>query len=157
MQISINAITSGINMEVRTDPATGHHALHATISFKKGETILPFAARTTQNFPTYLTVQLTDEVHITLSPTWLQYVNHSCKPNTFFDTDNMFFVALEDIVQGEEFTFFYPSTEWKMAQPFLCRCGQPTCLGEIKGAAYLNEVVRKQHRFTGYVVSKIQQ
>lgn len=30
--------------------------------------------------------------------------------------------------------FFYPSTEWFMAQPFDCLCGQPTCRGRISGA-----------------------
>jgi hypothetical protein len=53
-------------------------------------------------------------------------------------------------------TFFYPSTEWEMAQPFKCKCGAAvrnplpsfqeliiipaiqTCLGIIKGAAYLS-------------------
>lgn len=30
--------------------------------------------------------------------------------------------------------FFYPSTEWYMAQPFDCLCGTPTCRGRIAGA-----------------------
>ena len=35
---------------------------------------------------------------------------------------------------GEELTFFYPSTEWDMAQGFSCFCGAPTCRGAIWGA-----------------------
>ncbi|KAM3555798.1 hypothetical protein MY1884_005397 [Beauveria asiatica] len=35
---------------------------------------------------------------------------------------------------GDELTFFYPSTEWEMAQPFQCLCGTPTCRGTIDGA-----------------------
>jgi hypothetical protein len=35
---------------------------------------------------------------------------------------------------GDELTFFYPSTEWDMAQGFSCFCGTPTCRGTIKGA-----------------------
>ena len=30
--------------------------------------------------------------------------------------------------------FFYPSTEWDMAQPFDCLCGSETCRGRISGA-----------------------
>ena len=35
---------------------------------------------------------------------------------------------------GDKLTFFYPSTEWTMAQPFECRCGSAGCLGVIRGA-----------------------
>ena len=35
---------------------------------------------------------------------------------------------------GEELTFFYPSTEWDMAQGFSCFCDAPTCRGVIRGA-----------------------
>jgi hypothetical protein len=31
-------------------------------------------------------------------------------------------------------TFFYPSTEWLLSQPFRCNCGTPSCLGTITGA-----------------------
>lgn len=30
--------------------------------------------------------------------------------------------------------FFYPSTEWHMAQPFSCACATPSCRGLIGGA-----------------------
>lgn len=35
---------------------------------------------------------------------------------------------------NEEMQFFYPSTEWDMAQPFECICAAPTCRGTISGA-----------------------
>ncbi|KAK0747670.1 hypothetical protein B0T21DRAFT_354848 [Apiosordaria backusii] len=35
---------------------------------------------------------------------------------------------------GEELTFFYPSTEYAMAQPFDCFCGSGECKGRISGA-----------------------
>ena len=31
--------------------------------------------------------------------------------------------ALRPISEGDELTFFYPSTEWAMAEPFECGCG----------------------------------
>lgn len=33
------------------------------------------------------------------------------------------FRALRDIQPGDELSFFYPSTEWEMAQGFECKCG----------------------------------
>jgi hypothetical protein len=42
-------------------------------------------------------------------------------------------------VPGDELTFFYPSTEWSMAQPFNCLCGKPTCRGRISGARDMTE------------------
>ncbi|MCJ1477547.1 hypothetical protein MMC13_006219 [Lambiella insularis] len=39
------------------------------------------------------------------------------------------------LTAGEELTFFYPSTEWEMAQPFDCRCGAKTCAKRISGAS----------------------
>lgn len=41
------------------------------------------------------------------------------------------------IKSGEDITFFYPSTEWDMAQGFECSCGAADCLGQIRGAKYL--------------------
>lgn len=35
---------------------------------------------------------------------------------------------------GNELTFFYPSTEWDMAQPFDCLCKHKECRGMISGA-----------------------
>ena len=59
----------------------------------------------------------------------LPLANHSCSPNTAFQISSSIpehewaFVALANIDVGEEFGFFYPSTEWDMDQPFDCHCG----------------------------------
>jgi hypothetical protein len=45
--------------------------------------------------------------------------------------------ARTDVKAGEEITFFYPSTEWKMVRPFVCLCGAPGCIGYVAGAKYL--------------------
>jgi hypothetical protein len=38
--------------------------------------------------------------------------------------------------RGDPLTFYYPSTEWDMDQPFNCNCGAPggVCKGWISGA-----------------------
>jgi hypothetical protein len=135
--------------------ALGQKSLFANRGFKNGEVILPFSAACEQDYPTYLTVQISDNVHIMLSPGFLQYANHSCSPNAFFDTMLMQFIALENISEGDELAFFYPSTEWDMAQPFACECGSLNCLQIIKGAAYLSEEQINQHRFTAYIAGKL--
>ena len=136
---------------VRFDPIIKHHSLHATIGFRQGEVIVAFHAGCTQSFPSYLTVQTGIHEHITLKPDFLQYVNHSCDPNVFFDTTNMQFRSLKNISPGEELCFFYPSTEWDMAQPFTCKCNTPSCLKEIKGAAFLPEEILLKHQLTDFI------
>ena len=45
---------------------------------------------------------------------------------------------------GTPVTFFYPSTEWEMAQPFDCFCGSKECLGTISGAKDIpRQILRK--------------
>lgn len=137
--------------EIRQRIANGQNSLFALRSFNKGEQISPLSAGTTSDTPTYLTMQLDIGKHITMVPEFLQYINHSCDPNTFFDTTEMQVIALKNIKPGEELTFFYPSSEWTMSQPFHCYCGSSRCLGEIKGAAFLTDEVLKRYRLTDFI------
>lgn len=50
-----------------------------------------------------------------------------------------------DLHEGDLLTFFYPSREWHMAQPFECNCYDPGCLGAIMGASELGKA-----RLDGY-------
>ncbi|KAK4455637.1 histone-lysine N-methyltransferase ash1 [Podospora aff. communis PSN243] len=84
--------------------------------------------------PTYATVQYGRDKHLNLNSDLL-YINHSCEPSLYFDMTAMAVTAGPNGVKaGEELTFFYPSTEWYMAQPFDCLCGKETCRGRISGA-----------------------
>ena len=123
--------------EIRECERTGNKSLHATIEFLPGQIIRRFGAKETLDRPNYLTVQISDRLHILLAPEFLQYINHSCHPNVFFDTENWIVTALKKIEIGEELTFFYPSTEWSMDRPFNCRCTSQNCLENIRGAAHL--------------------
>ena len=136
---------------VRFDPISKHHSLHAAVGFQQGELIIAFHAGCKQSLPSYLTVQTDLHQHITLKPDFLQYVNHSCDPNVFFDTSNMQFRSLKNISPGEELCFFYPSTEWDMAQPFTCKCNTPNCLKEIKGAAFLPQEILLKYQLTDFI------
>ncbi|KAF9878964.1 galactose-proton symport [Colletotrichum karsti] len=112
-----------------------------TKSFSK-VALPPFAVFAKMSFPpcdmadepTYATVQCGKDKHLNLNSDLL-YINHSCEPSLIFDTGNFNILAGPKGLQpGDELTFFYPSTEWHMAQPFDCFCGTPSCRGRIAGA-----------------------
>ena len=137
--------------------STRHHSLHAAVPFDTNDILIDFRAGSIQRHPTYLTVQTGEDVHITLEPMFLQYINHSCEPNVFFDTTAMQLVCIRPIRANDELCFFYPSTEWEMAQPFICNCGSSKCLHVIKGAAHLAEEILGQYRLTDFIRNKINQ
>ncbi len=135
---------------VRHD-SNGQKALHAVHAFQPGDVICRFGAGKTLRRPTYLTVQVGERKHITLMPEFLQYINHSCAPSVFFDTTRMELICLSPLAPGDELTFFYPSTEWDMAQPFTCYCGTPQCLKVIRGAAHLAPEVLERYVLTDFI------
>lgn len=139
--------------EVRQFLHNNQNALFTLRPWKAGEVLADFSAGTISSEPTYLTVQVAEGKHITLQPEFLQYINHSCEPNVFFDTTLMQLVALKDIDTETELVFFYPSSEWEMTQSFHCFCGTANCLGEIKGAAFLTNEEVARHKFTDYIQS----
>jgi len=141
--------------EIRIDPITSHRSLYSKKAFRKNEVIIKFLAKSVQSTPTYLTVQISEHKHIELLPECLECTNHSCDPNCFFDTTRMEFMAIKEIAENEEFTFFYPSAEWDMDQPFQCRCGTEHCLGIIQGAKYLSGSNLQEYRFTDFIKQKL--
>ncbi|MBC7872995.1 MAG: SET domain-containing protein-lysine N-methyltransferase [Ferruginibacter sp.] len=148
-------ISNHVIAEMRRNLSNEQNALFALRSYEPGEVIAGFSAGTISAEPTYLTVQVGTRKHITLQPEFLQYINHSCDPNVFFDTTAMQLVALKALHPQEEMTFFYPSTEWKMTQSFSCYCGSHHCLGEIKGAAYLSKESQERYRFTDFIQQQL--
>ena len=140
---------------VRQNLVNNQKAFFAQLSYHPGDIIADFSAGQILSEPTYLTVQIDIDKHIILQPEHLQYINHSCDPNVFFDTYAMQIIALKTIQQGDEMTFFYPSTEWDMAQPFTCYCGSDKCIGEIKGAAHINTEVLSNYKLTRFIQQQL--
>ena len=68
------------------------------------------------------TIQIDERRHQAFTDDWDDYVNHCCKPNCYVDIEKMAFVALRDIVEGEQITFNYLTSEWDMVDPFICCC-----------------------------------
>jgi hypothetical protein len=141
---------------VYINPATQHHSLLSTGSFRAGDVICDFRAGAVHTSPNRYTVQTGELQHIILEPAFLQYINHSCSPNSFFDTDSFQLVALQDIVENDEFTFFYPSTEWNMSEPFVCLCGEENCIGTIRGASQISSGVISQYRVSSYIKRQLE-
>ena len=144
-------------IRVETDAASGCRSVHATRSFAAGDIICNFSAGEIVANPNRLTLQVDVNRHITLQPDALQFTNHSCAPNVFFDTANGLLLALHDISEGDELTFFYPSTEWMMAEPFQCCCGYAGCIGEIRGAALMDAAILRQYRLNAFILQQLQQ
>lgn len=142
--------------EVWLNNDTGQQSLHALIQLKPGDKVGDFSAGELSATPTYLTVQVSQNRHITLVPRFLQYINHSCDPNVFFDITKMEVVCLKEVQPGEEFRFFYPSTEWEMSQPFVCNCGSNNCLQLINGAAHLSDETLSQYRLSDFIARQLQ-
>jgi len=140
---------------VRQNLVNNQKAFFAQLSYRPGDIIADFSAGQILSEPTYLTVQIDINKHIMLQPEHLQYINHSCDPNVFFDTYAMQITALKTIEQGDEMTFFYPSTEWDMAQPFTCYCGSDKCIGEINGAAHISTEVLSNYKLTRFIQQQL--
>ena len=148
-------ISNHVIAEMRQKTDNEQNALFALRSYQPGEVIAEFSAGTISAEPTYLTVQVGIDKHITLQPEFLQYINHSCDPNVFFNTTTMQLVALKEVGVEEEMTFFYPSTEWSMTQSFDCYCGSPRCIGKVSGASYLSPELQSQYRFTDFIQQQL--
>ena len=155
MQVSEKITKISSYAEIRECQTTSYKSLHAAIELQLGEVICKFGNKEILDRPNYLTVQIGDSQHIMLDPEYLHYINHSCSPNVFFDTENMVLIALRNIEIGEEFTFFYPSTEWSMYRGFDCICQSENCLEYIQGAAHLPLNVLTKYELSDYIKQKL--
>lgn len=152
---SYRLVSDHIFAVVRQNIDNNQKAFFAQRTYAPGQVVADFSAGSILTEPTYLTVQVDATRHIMLQPEHLQYINHSCDPNVFFDTYAMKVVALKPIEEGDEMTFFYPSTEWDMAQPFKCYCGSSKCLGEIRGAAHIDPQILRTYTLTRFIQQQL--
>jgi hypothetical protein len=57
----------------------------------------------------------------------------------------------DGLAPGTELTFFYPSTEWAMAQSFDCFCRTPSCKGRIAGASDMSAAQLQGMWLNGFI------
>ncbi|KAL4976892.1 hypothetical protein BDW66DRAFT_150650 [Aspergillus desertorum] len=101
----------------------------------------------------YSSVQVSRDGHIELNSD-LVYCNHSCDPTVNFDMARMEVRVVDDrpLKKGDPLTFFYPSSEWEMDQPFQCTCGAgEKCKGFIKGAKGMGREGLKGYWLNGHI------
>ncbi|MEM7021680.1 MAG: SET domain-containing protein-lysine N-methyltransferase [Pseudomonadota bacterium] len=75
-----------------------------------------------------------------------EYMNHSCDPNTHWQSDDVV-VASRDIHPDEELTYDYATSEihtWWRAK-WICDCGTPNCRGYITGRDCLDPAFAARH------------
>jgi len=87
----------------------------------------------------YSSVQSGRDEHFELNSD-LVFINHGCDPSLEFDTKAMVIRVSRGrgLEVGDELTFWYPSSEWVMDQPFECVCRSGKCKGLISGAGKMD-------------------
>ena len=118
-------------------------------AYKKGEIICEIPTEKVVDKANRYTVQIGRERHTEVGK--LSALNHSCDPNVILDTENLQMVARRDIEQGEELSFFYPSTEWEMDAPFICLCGASNCIHVVAGARFLPLSTLENHYLNKHI------
>lgn len=140
---------------VVTDGTARGAKLAAVRPFISGEVVFNFLDAPVTVWKTYQTVQIGPQSHV-LVDDCLVKLNHACDPNLIVDTGQRLVFARRNIQAGEELTFFYPSTEWDMAEPFKCRCGAPNCLQWIAGARYLSKETISRYFVNRHIIALMQ-
>ena len=128
--------------------------LVASEAIQSGEVIVPFTEHDIQIQRTWRTVQIEFNRHVRND--FLNFVDHSCEPNARLEIDARALVAIRDIAEKEPVTIFYPGSEVELAESFICNCGSPHCLGEIRGGFYLTHDQMKWALSRGYCTSFMQ-
>ncbi len=141
--------------EVRHFTEENYKSMFVTQDMEANTVLMAFSYKKILPQATRYTVQMGKNKHIHLDPEYLQYINHSCNPNVFFDLETMTLRTLRPIQKGEEMAFFYPSTEWAMTEAFDCMCGSEKCLKRIQGAAFLEEEVLEKYRLSPHIEAKL--
>ena len=92
---------------------------------KKDEVFYKIPTEKTLSHNTPHSAQIAKDVYV-----WdfdvLNYVNHSCNPNTRIDIPSTSLIATRDIAFNEELTCDYDLTE-KKGVPFVCACKSDNC------------------------------
>lgn len=126
-----------------------YKSLTARQAFEEGQILGAIPNENLYHQPNRYTVQIGRTLHTEVAH--LSALNHSCDPNVILDTERMLVIARKNIAAGDELTFFYPSTEWEMAAPFICLCGSANCIHVVAGARFLPPSTLEQHYLNRHI------
>ena len=139
-------VSSLLNVD-RSDVDFGSSAT-SKISLPPGALFARITSATYSPRRSYSSVQATRDADIELNSD-LFFINHSCDPSLEFDMTRfeVRVVQHRPLRKGDELSFFYPSTEWDMAQPFDCGCGASKAarLKRITGAKTVDEKILRRY------------
>ena len=137
-------------LQIRTHQK--YRSLATKRAYKAGEIICPIPTASLYDKPNQYTVQIGINQHVEVKE--LSALNHACDPSVILDTTRLLVFAARDLNEGDELTFFYPSTEWEMSSPFICLCGAPNCIHVVAGARFLALSTLEGH-FLNYHVRQL--
>lgn len=144
---------------IRSEKAFRSSAV-SSVSLPAGALFAKITGATTAPHRTYSTVQAGRDVNIELNSDLL-YVNHSCDPSLEFDMASyeVRVARQRPLREGDKLTFFYPSTEWTMAQPFDCECDAPkeSCLGRIDGAQNYEDALLRHYWLNEHIEALLEE
>jgi hypothetical protein len=135
----------------RSPKAFGSYA-YSLVSLPAGALFSPITGTTSGVVKAYSSVQTGPDSHIELNSE-LVFCNQSCDPSLEFDMAS-FEVRVSRkraLEKGDALTFWYPSTEWEMAQPFKCECGSEKCKGYINGAGQMDETEVREYWLNAHI------
>jgi hypothetical protein len=155
--IANEGVSSRVKVEARVPGS--EWCVVATRAIAPGERVLTFDGEEGDT-PSRFSVQVGRDLHVSppadvirdgrLDAFEWRFLNHSCRPNARIVGRDV--VAIGMIAARQEVTFDYNTTEYDMAAPFRCRCGD--CGGaEIRGARFLSEAERRgrEHLLAGHL------
>ncbi|WPG98516.1 Hypothetical protein R9X50_00130700 [Acrodontium crateriforme] len=130
--------------------------LVSLVDLNPGEVLTKIEGATSTSQRAYSSVQTGEHSDIELNSD-LVFSNHSCQPTVVFDMAKFEIRAGEHgLKKGQDVTFFYPSSEWDMQQPFRCNCGSEQCLESIRGARFLEDKVLERYWLNEHIQTLLQ-
>jgi hypothetical protein len=135
-----------VNVEVAAAGAKGL-GVFAAREFVRDETVIVGRAIEYPAKRTRMSVQLDWGRHVEMdAPATL--LNHSCAPNLGVRENRSCaydFVALRDILAGEELAFDYAMTEHSLVASLSCCCGGTACRGQVRPWCERDDTWREQN------------
>jgi hypothetical protein len=111
--------------------------LRAKKLFSEGDMIIDFKMAEECSEPDYMSIDLgSKHVYHPMG----RYINHSCEPNAYIDTQKQKLIASKCINPNEEITFNYLVSEREITAPFDCNCSSENCAGRIERKPQKSEV-----------------
>ena len=116
-----------VNYLGRLDNDTASYGVLSMDIFRKDSIVYEFEGEVIDE-PTRTSIQSYDDIHLEDDLKIATFINHRCKPNTRVEKlrkkrgRKIRFIALKNIEIGEEISFNYNTTEYKLSHPFKCNC-----------------------------------